>query len=112
MRLDHVEAAYMLGEDEVLIPSALLINGKHAMRVRKPLLMTYYQVLLDVHDCLLHDGLWTESLFVGTIRRRPDVAQSTVLAEMPASAIPEHRSIARPRLSDFEARNLAAALTG
>lgn len=110
VRLDLAEAEYMLGTDEILMPAKHLANGKHARREGRARLATYYQVLLDTHDCLLHEGIWAESLFVGTIARRPDVARTTVLADMPASAIPEHRSFTRHRLNDFEARSLAATL--
>lgn len=110
VRLGVAEAEYMLGEDEVLLPAGRLIDGRHALAETRARLVTYHQVLLDVHDCLLHDGLWAESLFAGTIARRPDMVQSTVLAEMPISAIPIHRAFSRTRLTDFETRNLAAAL--
>lgn len=110
IRLDVAEAEYMFGTDEVLMPARHLVNGKQARRDGKARLVTYYQVLLDTHDCLLHDGVWAESLYVGTIARRPDVARTTVIGEMPASAIPEHRNFARHRLNAFEARSLAASL--
>lgn len=110
VRLDLAEAEYMFGAEEILMPAAHLVNGKHARREGERRLVTYYQVLLDVHDCLMHDGVWAESLFVGTIARRPDVARTTVIGDMPTSAIPEHRNFARHRLNDFEARSLAVTL--
>lgn len=110
VRLDVAEAEYMFGTDDILMPAGHLVNGKHARREGKARLVDYYQVLLDVHDCLLHDGVWAESLYVGTIARRPDVVRTTVLGQMPASAIPEHRNFARHQLNDFEARSLAASL--
>lgn len=110
VRLDLAEADYMLGTNEILLPAGHLVNGEHARHESRPRVVTYYQVLLDVHDCLLHAGVWAESLYVGTIARRPDVARTTVLGDLPASAIPQHRSFARHRLSDFEARSLAASL--
>ena len=110
VRLGVAEAEYMLGEDEVLLPAGRLIDGRHALSETRHRLVTYHQVLLDVHDCLLHDGLWAESMFAGTIVRRPEMVQSTVLAEMPISAIPIHRAFSRTRLTDFETRNLVAAL--
>ena len=110
VRLELAEAEYMLGDDEVLIPAATLVNGRHAQRDARHRLVTYYQVLLDVHDCLLHDGLWAESLFVGTISRHPTLARSTVLSGMPHSAIPVHRTGSPKLLSPFETRSLAATL--
>lgn len=110
VRLGVAEAEYMLGEDEVLLPAGQLVNGREALREGRHQLVTYYQVLLDVHDCLLHDGLWAESLFAGTIARRPEVLESTVLADMPLSAVPTHRSFTRARLTETETRSLVAAL--
>lgn len=112
IRLGVAEAEYMLGEDEVLMPAAHLVNGKTARRDGQAPLISYHQVLLDVHDCLLHDGLWSESLFVGTIAQSPEVVKTTVLAEMPISAIPRHRSFSRHKLTAIEARSLAAAIRG
>ncbi|MCB1357673.1 MAG: Hint domain-containing protein [Maritimibacter sp.] len=109
VRLGVAEAEYMLGEDEVLMPAGRLVDGRHALGETRHRLVTYHQILLDVHDCLLHDGLWAESLFAGTIVRQPEMVQSTVLAEMPISAIPVHRAFSRTRLTDFETRNLVAA---
>jgi hypothetical protein len=110
VRIDLADAEYILGTNEVLLPAAHLLNGKHARRAGRSRLATYYHVLLDVHDCLLHAGIWTESLYVGTIARRPAVARTTVLGEMPASAIPQHRAFSHHRLNDVEARSLASAL--
>lgn len=110
VRLGVAEAEYMLGEDEVLMPAGRLVDGRHALGEIRHRLITYHQILLDVHDCILHDGLWAESLFVGSIARREDMVLSTVLAEMPVSAIPIHRAFSRTRLADYETRNLVAAL--
>ncbi len=110
VRLGREEAEYLLGEAEVLFPAGRLVNGRRALAETHPRLVTYHQILLDVHDCLLHDGLWAESLFVGTIARRPDLVRSTVLAEMPISAVPVHRPFSRTRLTEVETRTLVAAL--
>ncbi len=110
LRLDFADADYMLGTDDVLLSAAHLVNGKQARYEDTMQLVTYYQVLLDVHDCLLHQGIWAESLFIGTLRRRPDVAATTVLGDLPASALPEHRAFSHHRLSDVEARSLVATL--
>ena len=110
VRLGVAEAEYMLDADEVLLPAGRLVDGRHALAEARQRLVTYHQILLDVHDCLLHDGLWAESMFAGTIMRRPEMVQSTVLAEMPVSAIPVHRSFSRTHLTDLETRNLVAAL--
>lgn len=110
VRLDLAEVEYLFGANEILMPALHLVDGKRARRLGRPRIVTYYQILLDVHDCLLHEGVWSESLYVGTIARQPDVARTTILAEMPPTAIPEHRSFASHRLNEYEARSLAASL--
>ncbi|GGD21850.1 Hint domain-containing protein [Sinisalibacter lacisalsi] len=110
VRLDLGENEYTFGENEVLVPAATLANGKHARPETRHRLVTYYQILLDVHDCLLHDGLWAESLFVGTMARRPEIISSTSLGEVPATALPLHRAQRRPALSALGIRTIAASL--
>ncbi|MBV7379870.1 Hint domain-containing protein [Maritimibacter dapengensis] len=110
IRVDGADAEYMLGTDEVLLEARRLI-GSHAALAEPGLKMvTYYHVLLDRHECLLHDSLWSESLYVGQIGGDRDRLNATALAEMPASAVPTHQGFARQRLSDVEARSLAAVL--
>lgn len=110
LRLGSAEAEYLIGDQEVLVPAGVLVNGKHAQREGRQRLVTYYQILLDVHDCLLHDGIWTESLFVGNIAQQGDYLRSTNLAEIPATAVPRHHAMSRKALSEFETRGLAATL--
>jgi hypothetical protein len=110
IRLGDVESAYMLGEDEVLLEAGHLVNGRAAQHDGKSPLVTYYQVLLDMHDCLLHCGLWAESLFIPRQARDPAIVKSSTLADMSPAAIPVHRGFARRTLADYEARTLAAAI--
>ncbi|MAM63539.1 Hint domain-containing protein [Maritimibacter sp. UBA3975] len=110
MRVEGAEAEYILGEDDVLLPAKRLV-GSHAAAVEARLkTVTYYHVLLDTHDCLLHDTVWAESLYVGQIGADRMRLNATALAEMPASAVPTHRGFARHQLSDVEARSLAHVL--
>jgi len=110
VRLDCIDTGYTLDDDEVLVPAAMLTNGKHARSEARHRLVDYYQVLLDVHDCLLHDGLWAESLFLGTMSRQPELIATTALGVAPVSALPVHRAFKEEELSGFELRNLAASL--
>ncbi len=112
IRLGDDESAYMLGEDEVLLEARHLVNGRAARREGKEPLVTYYQVLLDMHDCLMHGGLWAESLFIPRQARDPEIVKISTLADMSPRAIPVHRGLARRTLADYEARTLAAAIHG
>lgn len=110
VRLDLAEAEYMLDSNEVFIPAGYLVNGRTAHRETGNRLVTYYQVLLDTHDCLLHGGLWAESLFVGALARYPRLLESSALSELAPSALPRHRPMTRKPLTSFESRSIAAVL--
>lgn len=110
VRLEHIEKEYMLGQDEVLLPAGHLADGTHARREGRRRLLTCYQVLLDVHDCLLHDGIWTESLFVDTAFRNREFLRISPLSGLSLSALPQHRDFSQANLTDFEARSLVASL--
>jgi hypothetical protein len=110
VRLDFTEAEYMLGDNEVLVPAVILANGKHAKRETRHRLVCYYQILLDVHDCVLHDGLWGESLFLGARARQPGLIANSALGALPVTTLPVHRAFNRAKLSGLEMRSLAASL--
>lgn len=104
------DAEYLLGKEDFQIAAKHLVDGKRARRETGNRLATYYQIVLDEHDCVFHSGIWAESLFVGLIARRADLVRSTALADMPISAIPMHRTPRPNRLSECEARSLASVL--
>lgn len=110
VRLDLTDTEYTIDNEEVLVPAAMLANGKHARGDTRHRLVDYYQILLDVHDCLLHDGLWAESLFLGTLAHQPEIIASTALAVAPISTLPVHRAFKEEELSGLQLRNLAASL--
>lgn len=104
------EAEYMLGQEGVLMPAGRLVGSHAALAEGRLKTVTYYDILLDRHDCLLHDTLWSESLYVGQIGLDAPRLQASALAGLPASAVPSHRSFARHRLTETEARSLASVL--
>lgn len=110
IRVGGEEAEYMLGRDDILLAAGRLVGSHAAIAETKAKTVTYYHVLLDHHECLLHDGVWAESLFVGQIAADPKRLRATALAEMPTTAVPRHRRMSQPILSEAEARSLAAVL--
>lgn len=108
--VQDAEAEYLLGHEDVLLPAERLV-GSHAAQAEAGMkTVTYYQILLDRHDCLLHGGAWSESLFVGQIGTDRAKMSVTPLGDMTAAALPRHRGFARHRLTDTEARSLASVL--
>ncbi|HBZ43442.1 MAG TPA: hypothetical protein DEO85_05140 [Maritimibacter sp.] len=110
IRVSGADTEYLLGSDEVLLEAGRLV-GSHAARVETRLkTVTYYHVLLDQHECLLHDALWAESLYVGQIAADRTRLNATALGQMPASAVPVHRGYAQHRVNEHEAQSLATVL--
>lgn len=106
------EAEYQLGESAVLVEAGHLVDGRAVRREWPDMpVLTYYHILLDQHDCVQHDGLWAESLFVGAIGRSPALMNTTTLAQMPFGAIPRHDRFALPILNRVQARALAHSIT-
>lgn len=110
IRVGGAEAEYMVGDDDVLLETWRLVGSNAAWPEEKLKLVTYYHVLLDQHECLLHDTVWSESLYIGQIAMDRRRLSATALADMPVTALPTHRAFARYRLSDHEARSLAMVL--
>ncbi len=110
--LSNPETEYQLGQSAVLVEAGHLADGK-SVRPERPgePVLTYYQVLLDGHECLKYAGLWAESLFIGSIGRSPELMATTVLAELPGTAIPRHRRFALPVVTGAQARALAHSLS-
>ncbi|SDD74455.1 Hint domain-containing protein [Paracoccus isoporae] len=55
----------LTGTDEVLVPASKLIGvpGVSLRDSDEP--FTYYHLLLEAHSCVLSNGAWTESLYLG-----------------------------------------------
>lgn len=62
---DHWKASLFFGEDEILTPAKSLLSGDYAFRAAADT-VSYYHVLLDQHDLIQANGLWSESLFLGS----------------------------------------------
>ncbi|MEO0939545.1 MAG: Hint domain-containing protein [Pseudomonadota bacterium] len=101
------EVEYLFGREAVLVPARHLLNG-HVGRVEPSgSLVRYTQLVLPGHETVMTAGTWSESLYLGRIRRHaPRVAQS-VLAGCARSLLPEHAKPAFPVLRRFEAVTLA-----
>lgn len=104
------EAEYLFGEDGVLVEAHHLVDGRTVRRAHGGGTLWYYHLLFDEHVCLSYAGMQGESLFVGAMGRASELVATTALAGLPADAVPRHRAFARPPLSSYEARTLAASL--
>jgi len=108
---EGAEAEYLFGEDAVLIEARQLLGHPSATLSPAKLTRTYFQILLDHHECIQLSGAWSESLFVGRLAERPQVLATSRLYQLPSSAMPIHRKYVRPMLRNYETRTLLDALS-
>ena len=101
------QVEYMFGKEAVLVPAQHLINGVSAMPAEGPDLVTYYQLLLPGHEVIVTAGCPAESLYIGRLRRKPDLLAASLLAPIDRNRLPEHPKPAWPVLKPFEAITLA-----
>lgn len=111
MLFSGAEAEYLFGEDSVLIEARQLLGHPCATLQPAAFSRTYYQILLDHHDCIRLCGAWSESLYVGYISDAPQVLATSRLASLPRSAMPVHRKFSCPMLGNYESRTLLDSLS-
>lgn len=111
VQIENVEAEYLFGEDTVLVQARDLVDGRAVQRLPgETRTVWYYHLLLDRHDCVMSNGLWSESLFVGALARQPALLRTTPLAGLSESDVPRHRRHAHSQLSSREAHSLSMAM--
>lgn len=105
------QAELLFGEDEVLVRAKDLVNGE-TITYRTGGTVTYWHILLDDHQLVCSEGLFSESLYPGDIALGAvgTEARAEVLELFPNLARPgTYGRPARPILKSFEASCLAAA---
>lgn len=101
------EVEYMFGREAVLSPARHLVNGVSTLFANGPDLVTYNHLLLPGHEAILANGCAVESLYIGRLRRKPDMLAASVLCGINRSHLPEHPKPIWPVLKPFEAITLA-----
>lgn len=107
------QAQLMFGEDEILVSAVHLVNGK-TIRLLKKAEITYHHLLLDSHAVICTEGVWTESLHLGTetLKNLDPKARGELVALYPDLAQPASAPAVRlgyPAANGREAQVLAAA---
>lgn len=105
--IEGSDVEYMFGKEAVLVPARHLVNGVSAVNETGHGLVEYTQLILPGHQALTCAGTSLESLFVGRLRRKPELLAQTVLAGFNRSRLPEHARASYPVLKPFEAITLA-----
>ena len=105
--IDGTEVEYLFGQEAVLVPARHLVNGFTAQPEPCGPTVTYTQLLLPRHETLMAAGAELESLYVGRIRRNPDVLGNSLLRGLDRSSLPEHGQPSHHVLRQFEAIHLS-----
>ncbi|MBV1868007.1 MAG: Hint domain-containing protein [Marinosulfonomonas sp.] len=111
VRISGADAEYLFGAESVLVQARHLLSHPAATLGPQGDTQTYYQLLLDHHDCICLCGAWGESLFIGDLRTSPALMETTHLNGLAASAAPRHRRLEIPMLRSFESKTLLDAIS-
>lgn len=103
------EVEYNFGQEAVLVPARHLINGYAARWEQGHRLVRYVDLMLPGHEPLCAAGTEVDSLYVGRLRRKPELLNATLLADCRPELMPEHGRSSFPVLKPFEAITLAEA---
>lgn len=105
--LAGVDVEDTLGRDEVLAEARHLSDGVTARPETGCATVMWHGLLFDRHELILAEGHPVESLYAGSLARRPDLAATTLLARLAAAGtLPLHRHPVRQELHEYEARGL------
>jgi len=101
------DVEYLFGEEEVLVPARHLINGVAAIQAAGSPTVTWAQIVLPAHEAIHISGTQMESLFLGRIRRKPELLTHSLLSGIDRAKLPEHANPSHLVLRQFEAITLA-----
>ena len=101
------EVEYLFNSEAVLVPARHLVNGFSALFAESPTMVSYHNLLLPGHEELDAGGTQTESLYIGRLRRKPDLVGLSVLSDCDRARLPEHPKPLWPVLKPYEAITLA-----
>lgn len=107
LMLSGSEVEYMFGRQAVLLSTRHLVGTPRVYYPKCGPLAKYVQVLLPDHDVLETAGTFTESLFVGRIRRNTQLFERSILHGFGRAYLPEHGMPTEPVLRAFDATVLA-----
>ncbi|MGR3617513.1 MAG: Hint domain-containing protein [Paracoccaceae bacterium] len=101
------EVEYMFGRPAVLLSTRHLVGTPRTYFPDAGDVVTYGQIILPNHEVIETAGAFTESLFVGRLRRNRELLQRTLLRDIDRHTLPEHAKPIEPVLRAFDATVLA-----
>lgn len=100
------DVEFLFGAPTVLIPAQHMVNGVSAWYSDGPVTTTWHQLVLPRAEPILAAGEPLQSLYLGRMRRRPDLIAASLLARYDRSRLPEHARPPFPVLRAYEAVTL------
>jgi len=101
------DVEYLFGSEAVLVAACNLVNGSAAVHAEAGPLTCYHGLVLPDHEEIEAAGARTESLYLGRIRRKPEIVAMSLLADFNRARLPEHPRPLWPVLKSYEAITLA-----
>ncbi len=101
------DVEYLFGSEAVLVAACHLVNGSAAVHAEAGPLTCYHGLVLPEHEEIEAAGARTESLYLGRIRRKPEIVSMSLLAGFNRARLPEHPRPLWPVLKSYEAIALA-----
>ena len=101
------DVEYLFGSEAVLVSACHLVNGSAAVHAETGPLACYHGLVLPDHEEIDAAGARTESLYLGRVRRNPDILAMSLLAGLDRACLPEHPRPVWPVLKSYEAITLA-----
>lgn len=101
------EVEYLFGREAVLVPARHLGNETAALPIKGAATVAYSQLLLPKNETMITAGSVAESLYIGRLRRKPDLLRASLLGSIDRNNLPEHAPPAFPVLGWFDAITLA-----
>jgi hypothetical protein len=101
------DVEYLFGTEAVLVSACHLVNGSAAVHAEAGPVARYHGLVLPEHEEIEAAGARTESLYLGRIRRKPEVVGMSLLAGLDRARLPEHPRPLWPVLKSYEAITLA-----
>ncbi len=105
--IDGSEVEYLFGQEAVLVPARHLVNGFAARKEPPRPTVRYTQFILPKHEAMMVAGTALESLYIGRMRRKPDILQATLLKGIDRGTLPDHARPAFQELKWYDAIHLA-----
>ena len=107
LELPYDQVQQVLGEDIATLESNALT---HVSEPVSGLSQPYFQLLLDMHDCIRLNGIWAEATYIGRLGDATNALAGTWFSSLTRYALPRHGSRVAPQI---EKRNptLMAQLT-